>query len=379
MKAFQIDVSQEELDDLKMRLENTRWTENPEDDEWRSGTNANYLRKLVTYWKNGFDWRAQEAMLNSFPQFRTTVDGIELHFIYVKGKGSNAKPLILTHGWPDSFYRFYKVIPMLADPEAHGGNPDQSFDVVVPSIPGFGFSEKIALTDERIAGLWASLMKDILGYNQYFAAGGDVGSGVSRLLANQFPDQVRAIHLTDVGYPDGTEDWRTMSPAEQDFGAFINRWWMTEGAYNMIQSTKPQTLGYGLNDSPVGLAAWIVEKFHGWSDHQGNLENRFTKDELLTNVMIYWVTRTINTSIRYYAVNARANFTENGPKAAVKVEVPAAVACFPGDAPTPEEWAARRVNLNRFKKFSRGGHFAPLEVPELYVDDLRAFFFELAV
>lgn len=376
MKEFTIDVSREELEDLRLRLKNTRWTDNPEADEWSFGTNSNYLKQLVTYWKDGFDWRAQESMLNRFPHFKATVDGIEIHFVHVKGHGKNPRPIILTHGWPDSFFRFHKVIPMLADPQSHGGTPDQSFDVVVPSVPGFGFSQQIALTDERIAELWSKLMQETLGYDRFFAAGGDVGSGVSKTLAIRFPDQVRAIHLTDVGYPNGTEDWSTMSPAEQEFGEFIGQWWMTEGAYNMIQSTKPQTLGYALNDSPVGLAAWIVEKFHGWSDHQGNIENRFTKDELLTNVMIYWVTRTINSSMRYYAENARANFTEHGPKPSVKVAVPTAVACFPGDAPSPEEWAARQVNLKRFTKFPKGGHFAPLEVPDLYVNDLRAFFFE---
>ncbi len=376
MIPFKIEVPESVLEDLKTRLKMTRWTDNPEGDQWSFGTNATYLKELMNYWQNSYDWRKQEAMLNQFPQFKAKVDGVDIHFVYVKGKGTNPKPLILTHGWPDSFFRYYKVIPMLTDPEAYGGKAEQSFDVIVPSVPGFGFSDKTVLPEDEVAGLWVKLMTETLGYETFYAAGGDVGSGVTKSLANQFPESVKAIHLTDVGYPNGTEDWGSMSQAEQEFGQFIQQWWMSEGAYNMIQSTKPQTLGYGLNDSPVGLAAWIIEKFHAWSDHNGNIEGRFTKDELITNVMIYWITQTINTSVRYYAVNARDSYTEYGPKPVEKVNIPTGVAAFPGDAPVPREWAERMVNVKRFVKLAKGGHFAAIEVPELWVDEVRTFFFE---
>ncbi|QIP18009.1 epoxide hydrolase [Spirosoma aureum] len=377
LNPFTIQVPQDVLDDLQQRLTRTRWTDEPQNADWNYGTNPQCLRELVAYWQNNFDWRKQEAALNELPQFTTTINGTSIHFVYAKGKGENTKPLILSHGWPDSFFRFYKVIPMLTDPASHGGNPAYSFDVVVPSIPGFGFSDRVALNDDATANLWANLMTDVLGYDTFVAAGGDLGMGITKSLANQYPDRVQAIHLTDVGYPMGTEDWSTMSPAEQEFGQFIQQWWYAEGAYNMIQSTKPQTLGYALNDSPVGLASWIVEKFYGWSDIQGNLENSFTKDELLTNIMIYWVTQTINTSIRTYREGMLAAYsTEGGLKSTQYVEVPTGVAIFPADAPTPEDWAKRMVNVKRFSKMPRGGHFAALEEPALWANEVRAFFFE---
>lgn len=374
---FTIDIPQTVLDDLKNRLKQTRWTDEPANAGWSYGTNPAYLRELVDYWQNKFDWRKQEVALNKFPHFKTEIDGVGIHFIHVKGKGPNPKPLLLTHGWPDCFYRFYKVIPMLTDPASYGGDPNQSFDVIVPSIPGFGFSDRVAFADDKTADLWAKLMTEVLGYQTFVAGGGDMGSPVTKSLANQYPQLVTAIHLTDVGYPNGSEDWSTMSPAEQEFGRFIQQWWYTEGAYNMVQSTKPQTLGYGLNDSPVGLASWILEKFNSWSDNKGNIENSFTKDELLTNITIYWVTQTINTSIRTYAEGARATYASpEGPKAAQKVEVPTGVATFPGEAPLPIEWAKRMVNVQQYTKMPKGGHFAALEEPKLWVEDIRKFFWE---
>lgn len=378
IRPFSIHVTQDILDDLQQRLSQTRWTDEPQNAEWQYGTNPDYLRELVSYWQTTYDWRKHEASLNAFPQYRTTIGGIGIHFIHVKGKGDNPKPLILTHGWPDSFYRFYKVIPMLTDPASFGGNPAQAFDVVVPSLPGFGFSDRVALTHDKTADLWAKLMTDVLGYQTFVAAGGDVGSGVTISLANGYPDWVQAIHLTDVGYPDGTEDWSAMSPAEQEFGQFIQQWWYTEGAYNMIQSTKPQTLGYALNDSPVGLASWIIEKFYGWSDIQGSLDNSFTKDELLTNIMIYWVTQSINTSIRTYMEGARAAYSGDGkPRSTQYVNIPTGVAIFPAEAPTPEEWANRKANVRRFTKMPRGGHFAALEQPKLWTNEISTFFYSV--
>ncbi len=373
---FTIIIDQPVLDDLKFRLQQTRWTDEPDNAGWNYGTNPAYLRELVDYWLHTYDWRKQEAALNQFPQFKTTIDEVGIHFIYVRGKGPNPQPIILTHGWPDSFYRFYKVIPMLTDPASFGGDPNRSFDVIVPSIPGFGFSDRVASNDDRTADLWAKLMTEVLGYKNFVAGGGDQGTGITKSLANRHGALVTAIHLTDVGYPNGTEDWSTMSPAEQEFGKIIQHWWYTEGAYNMIQSTKPQTLGYGLNDSPVGLASWIIEKFNSWSDNKGNIENVFTKDELITNIMIYWVTQTINTSIRTYLENGRAAWS-GGLASSKHVDVPTGVATFPGEAPLPIEWAQRMVNVKRFTKMTEGGHFAPLEKPEAFVNELSSFFWEL--
>ena len=377
LTAFKIEVAQTVLDDLQARLQQTRWTDEPKDAGWNYGTNPKYLHELVAYWQTKYDWRKQEAMLNKFPQFTTEIDGIKIHFLYIKGKGKSPKPLILTHGWPDCFYRFYKVIPMLTDPANYGGNPDQSFDVIVPSIPGFGFSDHVALSPDKVAILWAKLMKDVLGYKSFFAAGGDIGSGVTKSLAQQYPDLVKAIHITDVDYPNGTEDFSKMTEAEQKFGKFIQGWWPQEGAYNMIQSTKPQTLGYGLNNSPVGLASWILEKFNSWSDNKGNIENSFTKDELITNIMIYWVSQTINSSARMYLETARASYTKEGkPKPIERIETPTGIALFPSEAQFPKEWAERSVNVQQFNKMPKGGHFAALEVPELWVKEITSFFYK---
>lgn len=272
-------------------------------------------------------------------------------------------PLLLLHGWPDSFYRFHKVIPALT----------KSFHVVVPSLPGFGFSERKAMSKDSAAEVMAALMAE-LGYPKYAAAGGDIGSGVATALAVMHPEAVVGIHLTDVGYPTGQEDFSTMSEAERTFAGFIQRWWYTEGAYAMVQGTKPQTLAQGLNDSPAGLAAWIVSFIDtGAKDHL--VEEAFgSRDELLTNLTIYWVTETANSAARTYLENVRAAYAPGGPKSAQRSNVPAAVALFPREAPLPREWAERSVNLQRFTKMPRGGHFAALEEPELYAKDLMDFF-----
>lgn len=373
IKPFKIQVSQETLDDLGLRLQRTRWTDEPENAGWQYGTNPSYLKELVRHWQTKYDWRKHESALNNLPQFITEIDGIKIHFVHIKGKGRESKPLILLHGWPDSFYRFYKVIPMLTDPAAHGLDADLSFDVVAPSVPGFGFSDKVAQSSDKTAALWKKLMTDILGYQAFFAAGGDIGSTISKSLANQFPDAVKGIHLTDVGYPTGQEDWSKMSPAEQEFGQWIQHWWYVEGAYSMLQATKPQTLGYSLNDSPAGLASWIVEKFYGWTGNPDNLDEHFTKDELITNIMIYWITQTINSANRTYAEEARAAWTV-GLKSAARVEVPTGVALFPGEAPFPAEWINRKVNAVRVNKYAKGGHFAALDAPEILANELINFF-----
>jgi len=371
IQPFQINVPQNVLQDLKERLARTRWPDEVEGAGWDYGTNLDYMKGLVDYWQNKYDWRAQEAELNRFSQFRTEVNGTGIHFIYERGKGPDPIPIILTHGWPDSFYRFHKVIPMLTDPAVYGGDPNNSFDVIVPSIPGYGFSDRKAMTEDDVADLWVKLMTEALGYERFAAAGGDYGTLITRSLALNYPDLLIAIHLTDVGYPDSSTDFSTLSPSEQEFANFIQKWWMEEGAFNMIQSTKPQSLAYGLNDSPVGLAAWILSFMNARASV--DLEKRFTRDELLTNIMIYWVTETINSSIRSYYEMAHA---APSPDRGRRSKVPAAVAHMPLDAPLPREWAERNVNLKRFTEMALGGHFSAWEVPELYAKDLQEFFSE---
>lgn len=250
----------------------------------------------MDYWQNGLDWREQEEELNRFAHFRAETDGFGIHFVHERGKGPDPMPIVLTHGWSDSFFRFHKVIPMLTDPASHGGDPADSFDVIVPSLPGYGFSDRPAgrgMTNARVAELWERLMTGELGYGRFAAHGGDISSGVTQQLALDRPDSLVGIHLTDVPYLNlvaFTEDASDLSEAERDYIEGGRKWGQEEGGYATIQSTRPQTLAYGLNDSPAGLAAWVVEKFRSWSDCDGDVEKRFTKDELLSNLTIYWTT-----------------------------------------------------------------------------------------
>jgi pimeloyl-ACP methyl ester carboxylesterase len=374
VEAFTINIPQATLDDLHNRLAHTRWPDEIEGAGWDYGTNLDYLKSLVSYWQNQFDWRAQEARLNQFAQFRAEIAGLGIHFIHERGKGPRPLPLILTHGWPDSFFRMYKIIPMLTDPASYGGDPADAFDVIVPSLPGYGFSDRPrerGMNAVRTAELWARLMTDTLGYRRFAAAGGDVGSGVTRFLALTHPDLLVGIHLTDNGLPANLEI-PDLSEVEKQYFNAVQQWRLQEGAYAMQQSTKPQTLAYGLNDSPVGLAAWIVEKFRTWGDCDGDVEHRFSKDELLTNIMIYWVTETINSSFRMYYEN-----THMRPplKAGQHIEVPAGLALFAKDVLLPpREWVERSLRVQRWTQMPRGGHFAALEEPELLAEDIRAFF-----
>lgn len=374
LKPFKINIEQSVLDDLKNRLKQTRWPDADEAAGWSQGTNKAYLQQLVNYWQNTYDWKKQEAKLNAFPQFTTEIDGITIHFLYIKGQGKNAKPLILTHGWPDSFYRFHKIIPLLTNPAAHGGNPEQSFDVIIPSIPGFGFSERKPQNSKAVAGLWKKLMTDVLGYKTFVAAGGDIGSTVTKALALQFPDQVEAIHLTDVGYPTGTEDFSKMTKEEQEFAGFVQGWWFREGAYSMVQMTKPQSLAYSLNDSPTGWAAWVLS-FGNAGASPEILEQAFGgRDELLTNIMIYWVTQTIGSAARMYLLDAQAAYSDQ-QSTPVKSTPPAGISLFPREAQFPKAWAERSVNVISYRKMTKGGHFAALEEPEIFTDELRTFFY----
>lgn len=368
LTEFKVAVPQQVLDDLKSRLQNTRWPGESEGAGWNFGTSETYLQELVRYWLTGYDWRKHESFLNKYPQYIADVNGVKVHFQYIKGKGKNARPLILTHGWPDSYYRFHKIISLLTE-------GDQSFDLVIPSIPGFGFSDKVALSSEAVADLWKVLMTENLGYEKFYAAGGDVGMSVTKALASKYPGVVAGVHFTDVGYPMGQEDPATMTEAEKQFAQFVQQWWYAEGAYAMVHATKPQSLAYGLNDSPVGLAGWILS-FANSGATPDLIEQAFGgKDEMLTNIMIYWVTQTIATSVRMYKADAIAQWS--GLQPLQKSNVPAGVALFPREAQFPKEWADRFVNVVSFKKMEEGGHFAALEVPDTFAGELRSFFYSI--
>ncbi|QHV93681.1 epoxide hydrolase family protein [Spirosoma endbachense] len=375
LQPFSINIPQLTLDDLRERLIRTRWPDEVDDANWDYGTNRAYLQELVHYWHDVFNWREQEAMLNQFHQFKTTIYGFGIHFIHERGKGPNPIPILLTHGWPDSFLRMYKLIPLLTDPEKYGGRAEDSFDVVVPSIPGYGFSDRPrekGFTSGRVADLFTRLMTDSLGYSRFGAHGGDWGSSITEQLAFTHPASLIGIHLTDIPYHHlFTVKPEELTPEEQAYLKAGQAWQMQEGAYALIQSTKPQTLAYGLNDSPAGLLAWIIEKFQRWSDSDGVLERRFTKEELLTNATIYWVTETINSSIRlYYEAQHQPPYSTTE-----RTEVPFGIALFPKDLiPPPRTFADRFFNVQRWTTMPKGGHFAALEEPELLAKDIQSFF-----
>ena len=378
---FTINVPDSTLTDLTSRLARTRMPDEPDGAGWQLGTNQAYLRQLVDYWRDDFDWRAQERRLNRFDQFKTTIDGLDIHFVHQRSQEPGAFPLILTHGWPGSFAEFSKVIGPLTDPVAHGGQAADAFHVVVPSIPGYGFSERpgqLGYGRERTAAIFAELMSR-LGYENYGAQGGDLGAGISRSLALNDRTHVAGLHLNlcSAEPPDPENPTVGVPPAEvallRERAAF---WTDEERGNSHMHSTKPQTLGYRLNASPVGLAAWIVEKYRSWCDCEGNPETKFTKDELLTTITIYWITETATSAARYY-YEGRHSST---PPSTRRVEVPTACAAFPKEFRfTPRLWLEARYNLTRFTIMPSGGHFAASEEPELLVEDLRAFFRTLRI
>jgi pimeloyl-ACP methyl ester carboxylesterase len=379
LTPFRIEVREDVLNDMRDRLRRTRWPDQIADSAWDYGTDIAYLRELVSYWAEGFDWRAQEAKLNALPQFVTEVDGARLHFVHVRGAGPNPMPLLLTHGWPGSFFEFHKVIGPLADPAAHGLDPGVSFDVVVPSLPGYGFSgptEVRGIGPARIAQLLHGLMTRELGYQRFGAQGGDWGSIITTSMARLFPESLAGIHLNMVSGRVAPAD--AESEEEKRLAERAARFAQEETGYQRIQGTKPQTLAYGLNDSPAGLAAWIVEKWRTWSDCGRDIESRFTKDEILTNVTIYWVTGTINSSMRLYYESAHAAASGAPPPPSGRLEVPTAIADFPAEIyRVSRRQAEAAFNLQRWTSMPRGGHFAAMEEPGLLAEDIRAFFASL--
>ena len=376
VSRFTIHVADADLADLKARLGRTRFPDEIPGSGWTYGTSRAYLESLVAYWRDRFDWRAQERALNRFEQFTTTIDGLKIHFIHRRSKEANALPLLITHGWPGSIVEFTKVIEPLTDPQRYGGRADDAFDVVAPSLPGFAFSDKPrepGFDPARMAAIEAKLMAR-LGYTRYGVQGGDWGSIISVRVALNDAPHVAGLHLNmcRAAPPPGRAPNDGLTAAEVERLKRGDAWQSEETGYQRIQGTKPQTLGYALNDSPAGLAAWIVEKFRSWCDCDGDPEKIFTKDELLTNITLYWVTQTAASSARIYYEYAHA--TPPVP-AGRRIEVPTACADFPKEVIwSPRSWMEARYNITRWTEMPRGGHFAAFEQPALLVDDVRAFF-----
>ena len=382
VKPFKIHVPDSVLKDLKERLARTRLPDQIEGTGWDYGVDLGYVKGLIAYWREKYDWREQERRLNQLPQFITEIDGIPIHFVHVRSKEKNALSLIIIHGWPGSFTEFAKVIGPLTDPVAHGGRAEDAFDVICPSLPGFGFSGKPrerGWSSQRMAEVFAKLMAR-LGYMRYGAQGGDWGSGIARWLASADGGHCIGGHSNFPGGSRPTDDpMRGVSQKEIDRAQQRAKELGDHYAYGAIQGTRPLTLGYGLNDSPAGLAAWIVDKFWAWSDHGGNMENSFSKDELLTNIMIYWVTQTMPSATRIYYESSH-----NQPRPASMTPFPTSgkpspmgFALFPKEINVPPRaWVERSVGstMIHWTEMPRGGHFAAMEVPDLLIDDIRTFF-----
>lgn len=382
IEPFAVRVSDEVLRDLRARILNTRLPEPAPGTAWAQGTDREYLQAVLGYWADGFDWRAQERYLNGFEQFRAVIDGVRIHFAHVRAHHGAGIPLILTHGWPSTYAEFLPLVPLLTDPAAHGID-GPGFDLVIPSLPGYAFSERPArpVTYSSVAGLWRRLMRG-LGYERYGAGGSDFGSGIATYMGFDDPGPLIGLYLTNLELSPYTGPGsRPLSEAESAYHAKAARWGETERGYTAIQSTKPQTIGYGLNDSPAGLAAWILEKWRAWSDSDGDLDAHISRDSLLTTVTLYWVTQSITSSMRDYADNRRWQGEPRLGRDAV-VHVPTAIAQFThmfiADGDPPREWAERLYNVKRWTSMPRGGHFAAVEEPELVARDIAAFFRDVA-
>jgi microsomal epoxide hydrolase len=377
MNPFKIDVPKKMLDAIRAKVRDYDWHEMPRGEglegSWAYGANLDFMRALCTYWVDGYDWRKWEAALNAFPQFTAPVEDLDLHFYFEKGSGAAPKPLILSHGWPGSVFEFLHIIDKLAHPEKHGGDAKDAFTVVVPSLPGYGWSgkPKRPIGPRTTARLFDKLMTDVVKLPNYIAQGGDWGSAISAYMSYEGKG-CRAAHLNMMGW--GAPGVGPETEEEKSFAAKAAQLFEMEGAYFREQTTKPETLSYGMMDSPVGVAAWIVEKFHGWSDTRKGFENAYTKDQLLTNVMIYLVTRTFNTATWMYRGRLEEQFAMPIPRGA-RLEKPTGVAAFPVDLIPwpPRTQVERSINVARWDSFTEGGHFAALERPDDLVTSIRAF------
>jgi pimeloyl-ACP methyl ester carboxylesterase len=374
---FRVEVAAEVLEDLRRRLLHARLPPMLHSGTPDDGIDPRYLAEVVEYWLDRFDWSAREQSINRLPQFRVRAGGVQIHFVHQRGRGPRPLPLVLTHGWPGSFLEMEKILPLLTDPAAHGGSADDSFHVVVPSLPGFAFSSLPAdggLNAFQIADIWRELMAG-LGYPQFGAQGGDFGAAIGTALGLRHSSAVVGIHLNYIPgsfTPFLGPDTPPLSECERAFQRDAAAWYEGDGAYAHVQRTRPRTLACALDDSPVGLAAWILEKFIEWGDCAGDVESRFTKDELLSNVMLYWVTRTAYSASRLY-VEMRRHPLAFGPHDFVNV--PCGIARLPREAPfPPREWIERGYRVEHWSELTAGGHFAAMEEPEQLAQDIRAFF-----
>ncbi|MGE0385541.1 MAG: epoxide hydrolase family protein [Gammaproteobacteria bacterium] len=366
MENLTVHIDDSDLLALRARLRATQWAPEYANEDWRYGTYGAYLRELVDYWIDGYDWRAQEAAINAFEHRRVDIDGIPIHFIREPGRGDRPVPLVLTHGWPWTFWDMHRVIGPLADPAAHGGDPADAFDVIVPSLPGYGFSSPLRQTGvnfHRTADLWVKLMREVLGYGRFAAQGGDWGAFVTGELGHRHADKLIGIHLTN------------MIPLDVFSGATpYNIARRRSASHVAVHMLDPQTLSWALHDSPVGLAAWLLERRRAWGDCNGDVETRFSKDHLITTTMIYWHTRTFATSIRYYAEAMDHPWKPAHARTPV-VEAPTGLSFFePDSGPGPTDWQRGYFNIHYTRSHPRGGHFAPMEEPEALVEDIRATF-----
>ena len=373
-KSFKVEISKEILQNINSKVKNYQWHEMPDDGGWEYGTNLDYMKEFANYWINNFNWRKTEEKINKFKNFKTNVDGIDIHFIYEKGSGLNSKPLLLNHGWPGSIIEFLDIIDQLAHPENYGGNKVDSFDVVVPSLPGYGFSGRPSkpIGPRKMAAIFNSLMTNELGYKKYISQGGDFGGTICTWLAYDFPKNLLGIHINILitRHPDGPQtqeeiEWQERFKKEQRI----------EDGYRTQQSTKPQTLSYAMMDSPIGVAAWIIEKMRGWSDlKEGDIESVYSKDLLLSNIMFYLVTKTFNTSTWIY-YGRREEGGRSLPKDHLPLKVPTAIAKFPKEYLewAPRSYVERIYNVQQWTNMPAGGHFAALEKPDLLIKDIREF------
>jgi pimeloyl-ACP methyl ester carboxylesterase len=381
-RPFTVAVPDADLDELRARIRHARWAPDAGNDDWGYGVPAGWLREMTDYWAEEFDWREQESQINAFPHYLVEIDGVTVHFLHIPGKGANPKPIILSHGWPWTFWDWRKVIAPLTDPAAHGGSADESFDVVIPSLPGFGFSvplEQTGIGARRIADLWNTLMRGVLGYDRYAAGGGDWGSTITGEVGHGYPEHVMGVWLTLPNIP-GVQLWDVTA---EDFGP--DEGWMIEQAalarptilsHSAVHRKEPQTIAYGLVDSPIGTAAWLWGRRKDWGDHGGDVLSLFDRDFLCTTASIYWLNRSIASSMRIYHDHY---ITGAAPPArhdrTVAIEVPTAFAVFPKELLLmPRSIAERTTNLQRWEVMPVGGHYPPSEQPDLVVHELREFF-----
>ncbi len=374
IRPFKINISNKIIEDIRTKVANYPWHEMPKDGGWNYGTNLDYMKEISKYWVEKFDWRKTEEKINKFQNFKSNIEDIDIHFIHEKGSGSNPKPLLLSHGWPGSILEFLHVTDQLAHPEKFGGKEEDAFDVVVPSLPGFGFSGRPSrpIGPKKMASIFNSLMTEVLGYKKYITQGGDFGGTIATWLGYDFPKTCVAIHINIliVRHPDGPQ-----TKEEKEWEERFKKDQKIEDGYRTQQATKPQTLSYAMMDSPVGVAAWIIEKMRGWSDIKNNeIESVYSKDILLSNIMVYLVTKTFNTASWIY-YGRREEGGRPLPKEGLPIKVPTAVALFPKEYLewAPRSYVKRIYNIQRWTEMPQGGHFAALEQPNLLVNDIREF------